>query len=494
VSQRGGPSSLGSPAVTGHNVRLRHSNHVTSMHIGIDFGTSYSAAAAIINGQLTLVRFGESEQFRTAVFFPELVPDPSDFELTPDLEAQLEAQLRLTRTQHRQAAAAAAARGQAPVSRSEEALRQEALRVVRRQWMEDQTREATASVASFQHALFGEEAVEGYLDSGGGNLIESPKSMFGYRLDPQVRKVIVHIATHILEHIRLTASRQFGVPVRGAVIGRPVEFRSSMGAAGSEQAIEILREAAAVAGFDEVRFLEEPAAAAMHYHKSLDARQHALIVDIGGGTTDVTHAELGGELAPLIARNWGLPKGGTDLDVSVSLHSFMPLLGKDIVRVPQHQFVEAASVHNLPKQREFRKQNYRLVAAPYGPRLRALQELGATTRLNQVAERTKIILSGTASYRAELDFIEPGLAAETSSDDFDAAIETFLMQLERTLTTVRTDLTALPASVFLTGGTSRSPHIKARVQACFPEIPLVLGDPSLGVVSGLAVAASETAA
>jgi hypothetical chaperone protein len=29
------------------------------------------------------------------------------------------------------------------------------------------------------------------------------------------------------------------------------------------------------------------------------------------------------------------------------------------------------------------------------------------------------------------------------------------------------------------------------VQACFPEIPLVQGNPSLGVVSGLAVAASE---
>ncbi|WP_430388867.1 Hsp70 family protein [Dyella sp. 20L07] len=463
------------------------------MHIGIDFGTSYSAAAAIINGKLTLVRFGEAEQFRTAVYFPELVPDPSDFAMTPELEAQLEAQLRLARTQQRQQAAAAVARGEAPVSRSEVELHHDALRVVRRQWMEEQTREATASVAGLQHALFGEDAVEGYLDSGGGNLIESPKSMFGYRLDPQVRKVIVHIATHILEHIRLTASRQFGVPVRGAVIGRPVEFRSSMGAAGSEQAIEILREAAAVAGFDDVRFLEEPAAAAMHYHKSLGDRQHALIVDIGGGTTDVTHAELGGAEAPYIARNWGLPKGGTDLDVGVSLHSFMPLLGKDIVRVPQHQFVEAASVHNLPKQREFRKQNYRLVAAPYGPRLRALQELGATTRLNQAAERTKITLSMSEQHRAELNFIEHGLVAETSGEDFHTAIEPFLSLLDRTLTTVRTDLTTLPSSVFLTGGTSRSPQIKARVQACFPEIPLVHGDPSLGVVSGLAVAASEAA-
>ncbi|HEY2623291.1 MAG TPA: Hsp70 family protein [Dyella sp.] len=461
------------------------------MYIGIDFGTSYSAAAAIVSGKLSMVRFGEAEQFRTAVFFPELVPDPNDFALTPELEAQLEVQLRLARTQQRQQAGAAAARGQAPVSRTEDELRYEALRVVRRQWMEEQTREATASVASFQHALFGEDAVEGYLDSGGGNLIESPKSMFGYRLDPQVRKVIVHIATHILEHIRLTASKQFGAPVRGAVIGRPVEFRSSMGAQGSEQAIEILREAAAVAGFDHVIFLEEPAAAAMHYHKSLQARQHALIVDIGGGTTDVAHAELGGGVAPNIARSWGLPKGGTDLDVSVSLHSFMPLLGKDTIRVPQHQFVEAASVHNLPKQREFRKQNYRLVPAPYSARLRALQELGATTRLNQLAERTKITLSDSPHYRAELDFIEPGLAVEASSEDFNTAIESFLSQLERTLTAVRTDLDALPASVFLTGGTSRSPQIKARVEACFPEIPLVQGDPSLGVVSGLAVAASE---
>ena len=461
------------------------------MHIGIDFGTSYSAAAAIRDDELVLVRFGDADQFRTAVYFPELVPDPGDFELTPELEAQLESYIRSTRNDLRHQAAAAAARGEAPVARSDDEVRREALRVVRRQWVEEQTRAATTPVTSFQHALFGEDAVEGYLQSGGGNLIESPKSMFGYRLDPQVRRVIVHIATHILEHIRLTASQQFGEPVRGAVIGRPVEFRSSMGAAGSEQAIEILREAAAAAGFDEVRFLEEPAAAAMHYHKSLADRQHALIVDIGGGTTDVTHAELGGATSPLIACNWGLPKGGTDLDVSLSLLSFMPLMGKDTVRVPQHQFVEAASVHNLPKQREFRKQNYRLVASPYGPRLRALQELGATTRLNQAAERTKINLSNATSYRTQLDFIEHGLAVDANRDDLDTAIEPFLTQLERILTTVRDALTTLPASVFLTGGASRSPQIKARVAACFPEIPLVHGDPSLGVVSGLAEAARE---
>jgi hypothetical chaperone protein len=229
----------------------------------------------------------------------------------------------------------------------------------------------------------------------------------------------------------------------------------------------------------------------MHYHKSLDTRQPALIVDIGGGTTDVTFAQLGGNEHPHIVRNWGLPKGGTDLDVALSLHSFMPWLGKDTIRVPQHQFVEAASVHNLPKQREFRKQNYRLIPEPYGSRLRALQEPGATTRLNQLAERTKIVLSHSTGHRAELDFIEPALVIETGREDFDAAIEAFLTQLERTLQTVRDDLTQMPDSVFLTGGTSRSVQIRERVKQSFPDMPLVLGDPSLGVVSGLAVAASE---
>ncbi len=357
--------------------------------------------------------------------------------------------------------------------------------------MEEQTKAASASVASFQDAVFGEEAVEAYLEEGTGNLIESPKSMFGYKLDPRVRQTIVSIAAHILEHIRLTATQQLGVAVREAVIGRPVEFRSSMGPAGGEQALGILREAAEIAGFDEVSFLEEPAAAAMHYHLSLADRQRAIIVDIGGGTTDVAFADLGGGEQPVIHRSWGLPKGGTDLDIGISLHSFMPHFGKDVSDVPVHHFVEAASVHNLPKQREFRKQNYRFVEEPFGSRLRALQQAGATTRLNQLAERMKIALSGAPSAEAELDFIEPDLAIDAGHEEFHAASEDFLSRLRRLLDQASSDIATIPGSIFLTGGTSRSPQVQAQVRACFPDVAMVEGDPSLGVVSGLAVAASD---
>lgn len=406
------------------------------MQIGIDLGTSYSAAATYVDGELTLVRFGEAKQFRTAVFFPEVVPDPT---------------------------------------------------VARRRAAES----AAATVEGFQQALFGDDAVEAYLEYGDGNLIESPKSMFGYRMDPQVRKVVVHIATYILEHIRLAAGRQFGDDVRTAVIGRPVHFRSSMGEKGSEQAVEIIREAAAVAGFDSVSFLEEPAAAAMHYHKRLATRQTALIVDIGGGTTDVAFAELGGDALPTIVRTWGLAKGGTDLDVNLSMQAFMPQLGNNVTRVPVHHFVEAASVHNLPKQREFRRQDYRFVDEPWRARLQALQQPGATTRLNQTAERSKIVLSSEERADADLGFLETGLGVQIDREHMHEAVQPFVERMQRLLAEVRETWPSVPASVFLTGGTSRSPVVKAAVRESFPGIPMVEGDPSLGVVSGLAVAATE---
>ncbi|WP_158882020.1 Hsp70 family protein [Rhodanobacter sp. L36] len=455
------------------------------MHIGIDFGTSYSAAATYRNGMLEIIRFGDAAQFRTAVFFPEVVPDPSDFVLTPALESEVETHVRDLRIQQRQFGTP---------ERADDVLRRDAIRVVRRQWLEERARTSpAATLESFQHALFGDDAVDAYMEYGDGNLIESPKSMLGFRMDADVRKVIVHITTHILEHIRLTASRQLDEPVRSAVIGRPVQFRSSMGERGSEQAIELIREAAAVAGFDEISFMEEPAAAAMHYHKSLEHRQRALIVDIGGGTTDVAYAELGGGEHPQITRSWGLAKGGTDLDVNLSVHAFMPLLGNNIANVPVHYFVEAASVHNLPKQREFRRQDFRFVDEPWQSRLCNLHIPGATTRLNQEAEHTKIVLSTEPAHRSDLGFLEDGVGVDTTQSDLSEAISPFIHRLKRALGDVNDDLVELeiPASVFLTGGTSRSLAVQAAVRESFPKIDLVKGDPSLGVVSGLAVAAAE---
>ncbi len=324
------------------------------MKLGIDFGTSNSAAAAIVDGQVVPVRFGQALQFRTTVYFPETMRDPDDFSLTPALEYEVE---RLIDSGRRDALAA----GRTP---NNDSLRRDAIRIVRRQWMEEQVREPRSSAALLQNAVYGDEALDAYFLEGEGSLVQSPKSMLGYNLHPRARQTMTGIATHVLEHIRLTASRQFDINIRHATLGRPVQFRSSIGEAGNAQALEILQTAAIAAGFDSVDFLEEPAAAAMHYHVSHDSRHDTVVVDIGGGTTDVAHASVGGSAAPQVHRAWGIARGGTDIDLALSLAAYMPLFGRGITRVPTHHYVEAAMVQDMTRQREFRLHKYQDVPAP----------------------------------------------------------------------------------------------------------------------------------
>lgn len=451
------------------------------MKIGIDFGTSNSAAAAVVDGQVVPIRFGEAEQFRTTVYFPEVMRDPNDFALTPALEREL----------HRLIDAAAREARAAGQDRAPDALRREALRVVRRQWMEEQMRQPLSSTTLLQNAVYGDEALEAYFEENEGNLVQSPKSMLGYNLHPRARQTITGIATHILEHIRLTASRQLNAAVRTATLGRPVQFRSSIGAAGNDQALDILHTAAIAAGFDDVDFLEEPAAAAMHYHAESTDEHDALVVDIGGGTTDVAHARVGGAQAPIIHRAWGIARGGTDIDLALSLSGYMPLFGRGVSRVPAHHFVEAAMVQDMPRQREFRQHNYRDVDAPWGKRLQALQDTGNTARLYREVERGKIALSSAASHDSALDFIERGLALHTDTTQLGNAAAGYVSELTQLLVQVREDIGHDPAAVFLTGGMSRAGYLQQAVAASFPDSRLVRGNPSFGVVHGLAWAASH---
>ena len=451
------------------------------MRIGIDFGTSNSAAAALVGGQMVRVRFGEQAQFRTTVYFPGVMRDPADFELTPALEHQVE---ELAESARRAAVAA----GQ---PRTREQLRRDAIRIVRRQWMEEQMRQPRSSAALLHNAVYGEAALDAYFAEDEGSLVQSPKSMLGYNLHPRARQTITGIATHILEHIRLTASAQLGTNVRSATLGRPVQFRSSIGEAGNAQALEILQSAAIAAGFDEIDFLEEPAAAAMHYHAVSDTRHEAVIVDIGGGTTDIAHASVGGPQPPSIHRAWGIARGGTDIDLALSLAAFMPLFGRGSTRVPAHHYVEAATVQDMTRQRDFRSHRYDEVPSPFDRRLQALQDTGNTAHLYRAVETAKIDLSDRPEHRARMDYIERGLHVQVDATALQAAASGYLEELSALLAQVRADIGHEPEAVFLTGGMSRAGYIRQAACAAFPGARLVQGDPSFGVVQGLALAAAQ---
>jgi len=450
------------------------------MRLGIDFGTSNSAAAVVRNGTLEPILFGQAQQFRTSVYFPGVIQDPGDFRPDPGQEHQLQ---QLIDSAARDARAAGR-------ERTPDALRREALRVLRRQWMEERMREPRSSSQLLQNAVYGDAALDAYFEENEGNLVQSPKSMLGYNLHPRARQTITGIATHILEHIRLTASAQLGEPVRKALLGRPVQFRSSIGEAGNEQALSILGEAALAAGFDDIAFLEEPAAAAMHYHAGSAQPHQAIIVDIGGGTTDIAHAQVGGDAPPHIHRAWGIARGGTDIDLALSLAGFMPLFGRGITRVPTHHYVEAATVQDMTRQRDFRQHNYDHVDAPWGPRLQALQDTGNTARLYREVEAAKIALSEQAEHTAALPFIERALQAHCSTAGLGAAAEGYLNQLRALLEQVRDDTQGQVDAVFLTGGMSRAGYLRSAVAEVFPQARHVHGDASFGVVQGLALAAA----
>ncbi|GHA80377.1 Hsp70 family protein [Cognatilysobacter bugurensis] len=481
------------------------------MRIGIDFGTSYSAAGAVVDGQLQLVRFGDEHQFRTTVYFPLRLPDIRHFELTPELEreasliaARATAYQREQLDRARQARAAAMREPEGrrehalamiptPVEQTPEQIRASSIQAVRRQWMAEQARLAREETGlDLQNALYGDEATDAYVDSGTGHLVVSPKSMLGYRLSGSARDTLLGITTHILRHIRTTASAQFGTEVRSAVLGRPVRFRSSMQEAGGVQAQQILMDAAHAAGFEAIEFLQEPAAAAIGFHRQTQSPRRVMVVDIGGGTTDLALANVGGPTpAPTILGAWGEPVGGTDVDIELSMRALMPLFGKGVTRTPVHHFYEASAAQDFERQANFRRTVFRDVDAPFDRRLERLQATGHTVRLNRAVEGAKIRLSADTVVNVELDYIEDGLRTEVQRPQVDQAASRFLSLLRTLMRGALREMQAPPEAVYLTGGMSRSPYIRDAVAVELPGTDIVQGNASLGVVTGLAYAASD---
>ena len=142
------------------------------MRLGIDFGTSYSAAGAVVGDGVHLLKFGEENQFRTTAYFQHQLPDPSQFSLTPALEAEVDSLVRKSRNeQSRRVSRASALRARAMqipeqarrdrelslipdvLLRSEAQMQKEAISAVRRGWLEEQMRSSRRSAASLQDAV-----------------------------------------------------------------------------------------------------------------------------------------------------------------------------------------------------------------------------------------------------------------------------------------------------------------------------------------------------
>lgn len=462
------------------------------MKLGIDFGTSYTAAAAVVDGAIQPVRFADgSTQFRTAVYLPRYRAQAADFradegELARRLASARRAQAALARQLEQLPAGS-----QGPRLLSEAELEAREREILRREWLREEDEQLDIAKA-LDHAVFGDAAIDEFMAAPDGALVESPKSMLGYRLANGVREHIERIVTALLRHVRETAEAQFGTAISTATLGRPVVFKGTGGPESQRQAEDILRESARRAGFAAIDFEYEPIAAALYHHDGLERAEDTLIVDIGGGTTDVTQARLGDRAGgPRVYGSYGEPVGGTDIDYFLNLYGLMPLFGRNRCQLGAHRYAEAANVRNVVEQRAFRQADLSERAGEFAPRLARLQLDGGTTYLNHEAERSKIRLAEAAQSWVDLSRFEAGLLADLGQEHLARATGEVFPKVRRVVSQALDAMPAPPERIFLTGGSSRSPLIQALVRELAPGVPLLVGNPSFSVVSGLALRAAE---
>ncbi len=193
----------------------------------------------------------------------------------------------------------------------------------------------TRLLAQNSTVLVGKAAHERYsMDPLGGVFIRSPKSMLGSRLTPAQTEIYTQVATLLLGRIKQGAELKLGHQVERVLIGRPIHFQGIDLALGDERALAILNQAASRVGFKDVDFAYEPVAAAIEYERHLTQEQLVLVVDIGGGTSDISLIRLGPEHSQKFDRSSdllghsGKRIGGVDMDIKLTIYGLMKLFGR----------------------------------------------------------------------------------------------------------------------------------------------------------------------
>ncbi len=114
------------------------------------------------------------------------------------------------------------------------------------------------------------------------------------------------ISAAILARIKDVAESHLGQTVSQAVITVPAYF--------NEKQRRSVREAGAMAGFEVLRILNEPTAAALVYGLGKRLEQRVAVYDLGGGTFDVSIIDISGRVYEVVATGGDTFLGGVDFD------------------------------------------------------------------------------------------------------------------------------------------------------------------------------------
>lgn len=364
--------------------------------------------------------------------------------------------------------------------------------------------------------LYGAQAMQAYLSGTEGRLLRSLKSLLGSPLMDEYTAVGDHsvrffdIVVLFLKELKRRCEAQWGSPLQRAVLGRPVHFVDD-NPARDALAQDTLGRAALQAGFTDIRFQLEPIAAALDYERRVAHETLALVVDIGGGTSDFTvirlHPGRSGvsQRSADILSTTGVHIGGTDFDRLLDLHSVMPLLGYQHVGtggrpVPNSIFFDLSTWH-LIQQTHTRKALHfaRELWTDYADltlhrRLMEVVEGQFGHHILNNVEAAKIACSVTGEpARVELEFLNAPVASQIDTAGMQSALQQAVQQVVDCACTcvARAGLQSVDV-VYLTGGSSALRPLVEALRAAMPTATLVEGNRFGGVAAGLAVAGASS--
>ncbi len=359
---------------------------------------------------------------------------------------------------------------------------------------------------------FGRAGIAAYVRGDDGRLMRGLKSTLGSSLIDEKTRVgartvsFKDVLGRFFQHLHARMAAEAG-PIRQVVLGRPVHFVDD-DAAGDAKAQGVLEDIAKATGFAEVAFQFEPIAAALQYEQSVAREELVLIVDIGGGTSDFSIVRVSPERSRAADRagdilaNDGIRVGGTDFDRLLSLSEVMPTLGFKASTgggkglMPNHYFLDLATWHRINMLYTQRCLTDLKALRHVVDRVELLDRLVKVVTgrhghsIAMAVEVAKITLSDQEAARVALSAFTGGPNPMATRARFDEAVAAPVARISAMLGSVLAQAGLRAGdigTVFMTGGSSGLPVLRACVQAALPGVAIATGDMLGSVGTGLAL-------
>jgi hypothetical chaperone protein len=364
----------------------------------------------------------------------------------------------------------------------------------------------------------GPEGIEQYLAADPkGRLVQSLKSFLSSHTLKTTevfgrRRTLEELISRILRDLREKAERQFGEPIRTAVVGRPVWFVGAESEPDNAYAEKRLEKAFHTAGFESVEFEMEPVAAAGFYESTLDHDELILIGDFGGGTSDFSLVHVGpSKRRHALLGNAGVGIAGDAFDAKIIRHLVSPALGagthmrslEKILPVPIWVYAKLERWHHLSLLKT--RDTLNMLASVRSQAFHAdsiaalihLVEEDLGFHLHRSVQQVKCDLSEHTTARFQFTDGVVNLDAVVERKDFETWIAGELEQIETCVDGLLAKAGVNPSTVdmvFLTGGTSFVPAVRRIFESRFGASRIKSGGEFTSVARGLALKASANAA